>query len=647
MKTKSVHVKNRNNSACWKNASKSNYSLLHYIIILLIFSASNTLQSQASLAAENRIDDLVVTTDDGEKKTYSVFRDAEQTDQYYYVPNEARVTTTKDKKGKEFPDLTLLRYQYDPSDGGPTQQGGIIQGTMTMAAEPEVIETMKKYILKKAPKAGTIKLAPIPLEKCDFEIRTEKGLFLGNPETNTAFQGPLIANQKMGFSLSLNELGAAVISELATGKGGVLISVSIKYRGLTPPCGYNITGKWESVYEYYQKQTKLEGGLSLGPIKLGGSKTKEEIIEDLNETSGVKVERIKCPSPENATGNSTDESLEDEHFQRLKDKIENEVLSKEYKTKEARLTELQSLYESTDDEGIKKKLMDEITMGEKSLKAGYQNSVKDIKNMKKGTISYDSRTQYLESRETTFFGLIGFSKFNMTEEELKENGHIIDINANDTFPYIAIGLQDINLNFDLRSLALDISYTNSEGDTNSLACRWTPEKKWRNFEGASIDYLRFNLIGEKDIERRNEPKFNIKLQVNSKLLNGDFIIEKEVQLEKGKKNMDGIGQITKQLSIDGSSLSFHKITGDNSDLDLAEVTLKIGDLIIKKAIKPYVQNGVYGEPKPIVLLVPKDETSISSEVNFITKREEIKKTALIEITENTLRDLQWRTFDDE
>ncbi|WP_179009072.1 hypothetical protein [Winogradskyella forsetii] len=618
-------------------------------IVCFVIGVQTSLIAQASLAAENRIDDLVVITDDGEKKTYSVFRDAEETDQYYYVPNEARVTTTINKDGKEFPDLTLLRYQYDPSDGGPTQQGGIIQGTMTMAAEPEVIEFMKAYILKKAKltgfgnKIGAIKLAAMPLDKCEFEIFTDKGLFLGNPDTNTAFQGPLIVNQKMGFSLSLNELGAAVISELATGKGGVLISVSIKYNGLTPPCGFNITGEWESVYEYYQKQTKLEGGISLGPIKLGGSKTREKIIEDLNENTGVEVKRIKCGDPKNATN----ESLEDEHFERLKLKIENVVLSKEYKTKEARLTELKSLYESTNDEGVKKKLLDQITIGEKSLKAGYQNSVKDIKNRKTGKISYDSETQYLESRETTFFGIIGFSKFNMTEEELKENGHIIDINANDTFPYIAIGLQDINLNYDLRSLALDIIYINSEGNKNSLACTWTPEKKWTNLKGVSIDYLRFNLIGEKDIERRNEPKFNIKLQVNSNLLNGDFTIEKEVQLEKGNKNMDGIGQITNQLSIDGSSLSFYKITGDNSDLDMAEVTLKIGDLNFKKAIKPYAKNGIYGEPKPIVLLVPKDNVSISSEVNFITKREEIKKTALIEIAENTLRDLQWRTFNDE
>tara|TARA_R110002073_G_C9453127_1_gene578193 strand:- start:167 stop:2071 length:1905 start_codon:yes stop_codon:yes gene_type:complete len=628
-----------------KNTIKSPKTNLYLIVFLLgcLIGLQPSIYAQASLAAENRIDDIVVTTNDGEEKIYSVFRDAEITNQYYYVPTEVRLTTTTDKSGNEVPDLTLLRYQYDPTDGGTTQQGGIIQGTMIMAAEPEVIETMKKYILKKVKGSGVIKLSAIPLQSCEFEILTDKGLFLGNPDTKTAFQGPLIANQKMGFSLSLNELGAAVISELASGTGGVLIKVSIKYRGLTPPCGYNIDGEWASVYKYYEKQTKLEGGISFWKIKAGGSKTRSKIIEDLEETSGTKVRRIKCGSPENPT----DDSLEEQHFQRLKEKIENVVMTKEYKTKEARLSELKSLYESTNDEGVKKKLMDQITMGEAQMQVGYQNSVKSVSNRRKGAISYDSKTQYLESRKTNFFGLIGFSKFNMTEEELKENGHIIDINANNTFPYIAIGLQDINPNYDLRSIALDIIYTNSEGDKNSLACTWTPEKKWTNLQGVSKNYLRFNLISEKDIERRNEPKFHIKLQVNSNLLNGDFIIEKEIQLEKGDKNMDGIGHLTKQLSIDGSSLSFYKITGDNSDLDLAEVKLKIGDLNFKKAIKPYVKNGAYGEPKPIVLLVPKDVNTISSEVSFITKREEIKKTALIEITENTLRDLQWRTFDDE
>ena len=628
-------MKNLENINSITNPKINLYLILFFLGCFIGFQPS--IYAQASLAAENRIDDIVVTTNDGEEKTYTVFRDAVITNQYYYVPNEVRVTTTTTKDGNEVPDLTLLRYQYD--DGVDTKQGGIIQGTMTMAAEPEVIETMKKYILKKVPKAGEIKLSAIPLQSCEFEILTDKGLFLGNPDTKTAFQGPLIANQKMGFSLSLNELGAAVISELATGKGGILIQVSMKYRGLTPPCGYTIKGKWDNVYEYYEKQTKIEGGVSFWKFKFGGSKTKRTITESLLQMNAIKVEQIKCDTTKN--------SLEDEHFQRLKDKIENEVMSKEYQEREARLNELRSMFLSTNNEDIKNRLIDQINSAEASIQAGYQNSVKNINKRRKGSISYDSKTQYLESRTTNFFGLVGFSKFNMTEEELKENGHIIDINANDIFPYIAILLEEIEPAFDLRSLALDISYKNSEGDIHSDACTWTLDKGWTNFKGAKIGYLNFNLISEKDIERRNEPVLKIKLQVKSKLLNGSFVIEEEVQLEKGKKNIDALGIITKQLSIDGSRLSFYDLTGDKTDLDFVEVSIKIGDLNIKKAIKPYRENGVYGDPKPIVLLVPKDINSISSEVTFITRKEEIKKTGLIEISENTLRDLQWRTFDDE
>ncbi|AUC81024.1 hypothetical protein [Lacinutrix sp. Bg11-31] len=629
---------------------KRNNVFAKKLILILCFVGLATLaHSQASLAAENRIDDIVVTTKNGEKKMYTVFRDAIAIDQFFYMPGALAITNKIDKEGNEIPDLTLLRFQYNT--GNETIEGGILQGTMTMAAEPEVIETMKAYILKKAQKSeltkmpqlrkkiDEIRLSAMPLEECEFRILTNKGQFLGNPDTKTAFQGPLIANQKMGFSLNLNALGAAVISELATGKGGILIQVKMKYRGLTPPCGYGMEAGWKNVYSFYEQQTKKEGGISFWKFKFGGADTKNKLIESLEQTNDIKITRIKCDTINN--------SPEDQHFQKLKDKIENEVMSKEYQEREAHLNQLQSMFASTEDDDIKKKLLDKITDAEKAIQFGYQNSVKNINKRKQGSISYDSRTQYLQSRTTNFFSIIGFSKFNMTEEELKEKGHIIDINANDAFPYIAIGLEEINPAFDLRSIALDISYKNSEGNIHSEACRWTPKKGWTNFNGSKIGYLRFNLIGEKDIEKRNEPAVKIKLQVNSKLLNGSFVIEKDVQLEKGNKNIDALGIITKQLSIDGSNLSFYKITGDKTDLDFAEVKLKIGDLNIKKSIKPYAQNGIYGEPKPIVLLVPKDNSSISSEVTFITKKEEIKKTELIEITENTLRDLQWRTFDNE
>ncbi|MBC8754061.1 hypothetical protein H2O64_05225 [Kordia sp. YSTF-M3] len=640
-------MKNSENKNTMKHFNTNLYLILFFIGCFVGFQPS--MYAQASLAAENRIDDIVVTTNDGEEKTYSVFRDAVITDQYFYMPNSLEVTKTKDTDGNEVPDLALLRYQYDNGDG--TVEGGILQGTMTMAAEPEVIETMKEYILKKVQKIeqakrpqlrkkiGDIRLSAIPLQECEFRILTNKGEFLGNPDTKTAFQGPLIANQKMGFSLNLNALGAAVISELATGKGGILIQVKMKYRGLTPPCGYSIEASWKNVYKFYEEQTKKEGGISFWKFKFGGTKTKNKLIESLEQTNDIKIERIKCDTIAN--------SLEDQHFQKLKDKIENEVMSKEYQEREAHLNQLQSMFASTEDDDIKKKLLDKITDAEKAIQFGYQNSVKNVNKRKEGSVSYDSRTQFLESRTTNFFSVIGFSKFNMTEEELKEKGHIIDINANDAFPYIAIGLLDIPPSFDLRSLALDISYTNSEGKIHSEAAKWTQDKGWTNFKGAKIEYIRFNLIGEKDIEKRNEPKFKIKLQVLSKVFNSDFIIEKEVQLEQGNKNMDALGVLTRQILIDGSSLDFYRITGDKADLDYAEVKFKSGGLSIKKTIRPYVENGTYGPPNPIVILMPKDDNSMSSKVTFMTIKNKIEKTELIELGQNTLSNQDWRTFNND
>lgn len=615
-----------------------------YLIVLFLgglIGFQPSIYAQASLASEDRIDDIVVTTNDNEEKTYTIFRDAVQKHQFFYVPKELNLKEIKDKGGKISPSLTLLRYQYIDDKTGLEKQGGILQGVMNMSMEPEVVENVKKQILERLNKNNTIKaikLSAIPLYKCDFSIRTDKGLFLGNPEAKTDFQGPLIASQDMAFTLSLNELGAAVIGELAQGKGGIQIQVNIAYHGLTPPCGYDVSGNYSSAYSFYDNRVKIEGGFKIWKWGHKHSKTKQKIRESLTSNKFIKTKIIVC---------DTVNKLDDEHLERLLTKLETEMFNKDFQDREAKLNNLNALLINTKDENAKKKLEELISKGKLFLETAYQKSTKDIEKRRKGKFHFNQSKQYKSLRSTSFSSIIGFGKYGMTTEQLIENKNIIDIDANSAFPYVAIGLPEINPHFDLSALALDISYTNSEGKTHSVASQWTKADKWTNIHNNKIGYLRFNLIGEKDIEKRGKPEFDIRLQVISKIPNSSFIIEKKYKLSSGNRNFDAIELLTEAIIIDGSNLDFKKITKEKKDLDFATIKLEKGEISIKKNIKSYITNGVYSPPNPIYILTPKDGNSISSKISYVTFKGKIEGNEPIELGENTLGNYAWKTDNEE
>ena len=60
-----------------------------------------------------------------------------------------------------------------------------------------------------------------------------------------------------------------------------------------------------------------------------------------------------------------------------------------------------------------------MTKGEKALKLGYQNSIKDVKKRRKGSINYDFARQRMVVRPSTFGGLLSFSKYCLDEETMQ------------------------------------------------------------------------------------------------------------------------------------------------------------------------------------------------------------------------------------
>jgi hypothetical protein len=619
------------------------YSTVIMIFITLGLMGIHTpMNAQASIAAENVIDDIKVVTQYNEEKIYTVFQDAEIKKQYYYLPTGLRVADEKDVNGKVRPKMTILRYQYQDVKTKKNLEGGILVAAFTYAMEPEVVEDVKRQIRAKTG-IKDVRLSAIPLNSSSIDFLADSDKFIGNKNAKTSFDGATSASQEIVLSLDLTVLGASAFKALAGSKGGIPIRANISYNGLTAACGYKVEGNWNNFYEYLEEKKLVEGGLDIWIFKAGGKKSKEKIKENLTNVKGMKVEIIECAGKSDSS--SSGENVDDSNMYALITKIQNEVLSDSMMSRASEMKALQQMLVSANDKNTKKRILDMMTEGNQKIQVGYQQSLKSIKKRRKGSINYDFSRRRMVVRKSTIGGLLSFSKYGLDEEALLKEGYIIDIDVNGDFPSVIMGLPNVNPDFDLRALTLEVSYKNSEGKTTSEARQWTSESKvWETPMGEKVDYLRFNLIGEKDKSRINEPEFEMKLKVISNIPNASFTINKTVKLSRGEKYIDALELLTKQIIIDGSELDFAKLTDQSGDLAFAKLELKKGKLSINKSIKPFFINGQPAPPNPLYVLFPNDETRMTSRVVYQRKKGETRKMEdkeLIELGENILLAPDW------
>ncbi len=616
-------------------------SLFVILLSMVCFFGNNhSLYCQASLAAENIIDDIKVTTKYGEQKVYTVFQDAQVPEQWYYMPNELRVAEKIDANGKVRPKMTILRYQYQDIKTKENQEGGILVASFTYAMEPEVVEEAKRQIRIKT-KNNNIRLSAIPLKSSSIDFLADSNKFIGDKDAKVDFTGATSASQEVVISYDLTVLGASVFKALASSQGGIPIRANITYNGLTAPCGYKIKGSWNNVYNYFEENTKKEAGFKFWGFKAGGSKTKQKLRETLKNIQGMEVEVVECESGSDSTQPSQDNT----NMYALISKIQKEVFSDSLMSRVSELQKLQSMLVNTNDPKAKQRILDMMVSAESSINIGYQNSIKDIKKRRRGTINYNFARQRMVVRSSSFGGLLSFSKYGLDEETLLKEEYIIDVDVNKDFPSVIMGLPHINPDFDLIALTLEVSYTNSKNETHSEARQWTRESQiWATPMGTQQDYLRFNMIGEKDKSKVNEPEFDMQLKVISNIPNASFTIQKTIKLTSGERYIDALELLTNQIIIDGSVLDFAKITKESTDLAFAKLELKKGNLTIKKSIKPFYINNNPTPPDPLYILFPKDNTPISSKVTYYKKvgktKTVVDKEAIV-LGENVLFQPDW------
>ena len=89
--------------------------------------APRAAHAQASLASEDIIDEVVVKIGD-ESHRFTVIRDAINKDQWYYAPDQPRLSERRMSNGNREPEFTLVRYQFrDPANPEALAEGGFMQ----------------------------------------------------------------------------------------------------------------------------------------------------------------------------------------------------------------------------------------------------------------------------------------------------------------------------------------------------------------------------------------------------------------------------------------------------------------------------------------------------------------------------------------
>ncbi len=263
--------------------------VLHLTLVAaLTLLPSVNLHAQASLAAEDKIDEVPVTIK-GVVESFTVVRDALIEEQWYYMPDRPRVFE-RTVDGVTEPEFALIRYQFkDPDNPQELIEGGLLQFAASLAIPPEAIPQLEKVIRQKTGSDKPIRLAAMPFKDATVSLYTPgEGTLLAEAPKGAGI-APTFATQKMAFSVPMTRVGSDVYDELVNGNTGMPVVVQFSFNGLTPPAGFKVEVDWDQTHDYYSKHQKFAAQAAWKGF--GGSidVDRQKIRETLEENKCMKV----------------------------------------------------------------------------------------------------------------------------------------------------------------------------------------------------------------------------------------------------------------------------------------------------------------------------------------------------------------------
>jgi len=373
------------------------WCLVSVFVLCLVTLAGPAAWAQASLAAENMVDDIVITVD-GVKEAVSVVRDGVESNQWYYIPNKPRLVELVDVKTKEkTPMFHILKYQAkDPKDttGKEMIEGGILQMAVNLALGQDGVNQIKEQLAKKFPQAdkNKMRLGCLPVKDGKIAIYGPGGEELGEAPQAPDI-APTFANQSIPVQIKLNKVGADVMDALCKGGGGIPIYFQLTYQGLTPPAGFKVECDWDQTFKHVSSEIKAKAELNTPWVGVNAEFSHAKVRENLETNKCMKIEVI--------AGEQFKAEDIDKYLEPVIEKIGKE------------------LFEIEAPEKIDPAKANDVSLptSGRFFNAGCNMSFKDVEKRKKGKTTWDMRRQQIMDRTTVVGGLIGIGQYSKAVQD--------------------------------------------------------------------------------------------------------------------------------------------------------------------------------------------------------------------------------------
>jgi hypothetical protein len=229
--------------------------LTSLFVALLTFSAMNCDALAQPSLKEGDVNAVVLELSTGEKVTFDVYRDGNESSRFFYMPRTVRVFENMVGE-KKVPEFTLVRYDLG-TEANPLT-GGILQFSATIGATAEEIDGMRKKIPGTFGLAqdATFTLSSIPVKSAEAAIYAAEGVLIS--KVYGSGSAPLSATQKMIFQLDLTGAGTDVFTALTSGKTGVGVTFTVEFLGLTPEAQIEIIADYRQIRNHYSENKKTK-----------------------------------------------------------------------------------------------------------------------------------------------------------------------------------------------------------------------------------------------------------------------------------------------------------------------------------------------------------------------------------------------------
>jgi len=573
------------------------YKVRSILIALLIVASCQKNYAQASLAAEDMIEEVVVKNTAGMEVSYTLIRDAIQREQWYYMPAQARLYEIKPVGSNETePEFNLIKFQYNnPANPGELLEGGIIQFSLVMSPDATAMQALRAFITQKTNNPN-VRLSSLPLKTAHVNLVTPKGDFIAEGSTVEGI-APVLANSKMVFSVALTRIGTDVYDALTKSNTGMGVSVQFTYNGLTPPAGFEIYVNWQKTHEYFSKHEKKMASIAGAWKWLGGSASyaseKQKMTQELRQESAIRVKV------------TAGEQFGDDKIVKYMDpilaRINTQLLeaSQFGQKMDSFLTAMALTPDTTKPGGS-----DKGNAFFAFLKANAHMSVavKDFRLISKieDTISFSIKQ--LVERKSVAGGFVGLGAYS---EAVRKKLQILIANGKWESAYFVLPPISDDDDIGVKRIAMELRLMNKGKLYSSQVFNWTKEKKWTDKNGKERAVAAFPLIElARDDPEMSDKTFEIDATINA----GNSVLKIKEQTSAGnsENNIALPLSLVDIVKVDPELLTFKSLTPD-AKLAFITVNLTNGTSQVNGSIKPKIINGVATSPRPFYWLLPKSD----------------------------------------